>query len=117
MTPIEVVGWALVHSLWQGALVATALTALLRIVPPRAARARYALGVTALVLMPALPLGTALRLRDVAPPTGQAWTTTVVESAPARALGEGVAVEQASGAPRDARAAGAVAFGSGSFRS
>jgi beta-lactamase regulating signal transducer with metallopeptidase domain len=62
MSAIQTLGWALVHSLWQGALATAGLTSLLAIVPARAARARYALATATLVLMLALPLATALRL-------------------------------------------------------
>src|SRR5688572_25471178 len=67
MSPTQALGWALVHSLWQGAFAATALASLFAIVPARASRTRYALAVATLLLMVALPLGTALRLRGAAP--------------------------------------------------
>ncbi|MBI2381751.1 MAG: TonB family protein [Gammaproteobacteria bacterium] len=77
----ERLGWVLIHSLWQCALVALALYALLRFVPRRYANARYGLAGLALVvsvLAPVLtffllasePVGTALRpasLVDEAP--------------------------------------------------
>lgn len=62
MTAIHALGWALVHSLWQDALLAAGLTSLLTIIPARAARLRYALATAALALMLALPVATALRL-------------------------------------------------------
>ena len=40
MSPTQALGWAIVHSLWQGALAATALASLFTIVPARAARTR-----------------------------------------------------------------------------
>ena len=62
MTVTQALGWALVHSLWQCALAAAALAALLAVVPARAARIRYALAAATLALTLALPIGTLLRL-------------------------------------------------------
>lgn len=88
MTALQAVGWALVHSLWQAVLVAAALAVLLRIVPARAARTRYALALTALLLAVALPLRTALRPRDAAAPRADAASiTTAATRAPAYVLG------------------------------
>src|SRR5438105_109088 len=61
MTVTQALGWALVHSLWQCALAAAALAALLAVLPARAARIRYALAAVTLALTLALPLGTWLR--------------------------------------------------------
>ncbi|HEY6159319.1 MAG TPA: hypothetical protein VIV88_17870, partial [Gemmatimonadales bacterium] len=76
MNVTEALGWALLHSVWQCALAAAALASLLAIVPVRAARTRYALAVATLILMLAVPVGTALRLR-AAPP----WVAAVVAPA------------------------------------
>ena len=62
MTTTQALGWALVHSLWQCALAPAGLASLLSILPSRAARVRYALATATLVLMVAVPLGTALSL-------------------------------------------------------
>ena len=67
MSAIHTVGWALLHSLWEGALAAVALTALLAIVPSREARLRYALATATLVFMALLPLATALRFHAADP--------------------------------------------------
>ncbi|HYO51699.1 M56 family metallopeptidase [Archangium sp.] len=48
-------GWALLHLLWQGALVAAALAVALRVLDRRAASVRYLLACGALALMLALP--------------------------------------------------------------
>ncbi|MFP2963552.1 transcriptional regulator, partial [Myxococcus sp. 1LA] len=53
---MESLGWALLHSLWQGTLVALLLAAALLTVGRRAAHARYALACGALVLALALPV-------------------------------------------------------------
>lgn len=80
MNAIYALGWALVHSLWQGALAAAALASLLPMLPARAARARYALATTTLILMVALPLATALRLPVAAPWTADGESVTSVVS-------------------------------------
>ena len=67
MTATQALGWALVHSLWQCALAAAGLAWLLSILPSRAARIRYALATATLVLMVAVPLGTALSLHEASP--------------------------------------------------
>ena len=69
-------GWALVDSLWQDALAAAGLAALLALIPVRAARARYALATLTLGLMLALPLTTALRVSGASPSTGDVVTAT-----------------------------------------
>src|ERR671922_209693 len=70
MNMTEALGWALLHSLWQCTLVGAALASLLVIIPARAARTRYALAVTTLILMLAVPGATAVRLRAAAPTVG-----------------------------------------------
>ena len=83
MTTTQALGWALVHSLWQCALAAVGLASLLSGLPSRAARIRYALSTGTLVLMVALPLGTALSLLGRSP-----WTpdSTAGVLAPASTL-------------------------------
>jgi beta-lactamase regulating signal transducer with metallopeptidase domain len=54
-------GWALLHLLWQGTLVAAVLAVALRLVDRRAAAARYLLACGALVLMLVLPALTGWR--------------------------------------------------------
>ena len=56
---LQSLGWALVHLLWQGALVALALAVALRIVDRRAASLRYLLSCGALALLLVLPVLTA----------------------------------------------------------
>src|SRR5216110_1088771 len=62
MSAIHTLGWTLMHSLWQCAVAAAGLAALLTVVPARAARSRYALSVATLLVMLALPLATGLRM-------------------------------------------------------
>ncbi|MCP3099236.1 M48 family metalloprotease [Myxococcus sp. K15C18031901] len=58
---LESLGWALLHSLWQGTLVALGLGLALATVGRRASNARYALALGALVLAVALPVATGAR--------------------------------------------------------
>lgn len=78
----DAAGWALVHSLWQGALVAVLYACFAALVPRRAAGVRYAGGVAALLLLLLLPVLTAglsphtrrdLFARESVPPEG-AWS-------------------------------------------
>ncbi|GAP65084.1 peptidase M56 BlaR1 [Mizugakiibacter sediminis] len=59
---VHVLGWTLLHFLWQGAAVG-ALYALVRMRVPRG-RARYALGMAALAVLACCPLLTGWRLLD-----------------------------------------------------
>lgn len=68
---IQAVGWALVHFLWQGILVAAGLAAGLALMKNRSASARYALGVATLVVLVALPVVTAFRSYEPASPIAQ----------------------------------------------
>src|SRR5881397_771529 len=74
MTPA--LGWALVDSLWQDALAAAGLAALLALVPVRAARIRYAFATLTLAMMLALPLATAVRLSGTSPQISDVVTAT-----------------------------------------
>ena len=53
---LEVLGISLVHSLWQGGLVAAGLWLVLRLAGPSAVRVRYAASLLALVALLALPV-------------------------------------------------------------
>ncbi|RKH02262.1 M56 family metallopeptidase [Corallococcus sp. CA047B] len=75
---LESVGWALVHLLWQGVLVAVALALALRWVGGRSANLRYALACGALGIMLALPVATAWRHASRAPDARPARTTAFV---------------------------------------
>ena len=93
---LDAAGWALVHSLWQGALVALAYACFAALVPRRAAGLRYAGGVAALLLLLLLPVLTAglvrhtqrgLLARESATPEG-AWPDTGSGSARAPRAGK-----------------------------
>ena len=59
-----VLGWTLIHFLWQGTAIALALAMALAVLPRRAARIRYAAGCFALLLMLIVPAVTAWQLAD-----------------------------------------------------
>lgn len=59
---VHVVGWTVVHSLWQGAVVAIAAALALAVVPRRAVRVRYAILSLACIANLAAPLATAVTL-------------------------------------------------------
>src|SRR5437773_3794388 len=82
MITTHALGWALVDSLWQNAVAAAGLAALLAIIPVRAARTRYAVAIVTLALMLALPAATAVRLSEMSP-----WTSDVVTATSAVAPG------------------------------
>src|SRR5438477_1462345 len=76
MIMTQALGWALVDSLWQDALAAAGLAALLALVPVRAACIRYAFATLTLALMLALPLATAVRLSGTSPQISDVVTAT-----------------------------------------
>ena len=57
----QAIGWALLHLLWQGAIVAGILAAALALLSRRSANVRYAVSCAALVLLLALGVATAYR--------------------------------------------------------
>src|SRR4051794_15646766 len=59
---VQVIAWALIHFLWQGALVGLAAAGSLSLLKGGSANRRYAVAAGALLLMLALPVGTALRM-------------------------------------------------------
>lgn len=83
---LESLGWALLHLLWQGTLVAAVLALALRVIGRQAAVARYALACGALALMLALPVATFGRHYASAAPASSAEaavSTAVPAPAPA----------------------------------
>src|SRR5213075_47524 len=81
-------GWALVHLLWQGVLVAAILAAVLALMQRRSANARYLAACGALVLLLALGAGTAVHVyqpavADVSVATGLDGLKPVLHSASA----------------------------------
>ena len=93
---LDAAGWALVHSLWQGALVAGLYACFAALVPRRAANVRYAGGVAALgllLLLPVLTAGLSVRAprglfaRESVPPEG-AWSDSGAASGRALRAGK-----------------------------
>jgi beta-lactamase regulating signal transducer with metallopeptidase domain len=82
---VQPLAWALLHSLWQGALVALALFGLLAALRRRPPTIRYALSLAALALLGALPSYTFWRLSTAAPETAVTARTAAVESVAAAA--------------------------------
>ncbi|HEX7318678.1 MAG TPA: M56 family metallopeptidase [Pyrinomonadaceae bacterium] len=102
---LDAAGWALVHSLWQGALVAALYACFAALVPRRAANLRYAGGVLALLLLLLLPVLTAglsphtrrdLFARESVRPEG-AWTDPGGASARAPRAGNVLAAHAPDG--------------------
>ena len=81
---LDAAGWALVHSLWQGALVAAAYACFAALAPKGAAGLRYAGGVAALALLLLLPVATGLASAGAA---RGATPTPTPRRAPTCALG------------------------------
>lgn len=70
MSLVEMVGWSLIHSLWEGAVIALALAVVLRLVNPRRSTVRYLASVLSLLLLVLLPPLTTLRMDSVDPVLG-----------------------------------------------
>jgi beta-lactamase regulating signal transducer with metallopeptidase domain len=103
----DAAGWALVHSIWQGALVAAAYACFSAVTPRAGANVRYAGGAAALALMLLLPCLTAgLNLRTTrglfsrasAAPEG-AWTDSSRERGGAARADKGHAARAATPEP------------------
>jgi beta-lactamase regulating signal transducer with metallopeptidase domain/HEAT repeat protein len=58
---VQILGWTLLHSLWQGALIAAALAAFFFLTAGRSPSLRYWAGLVGLLAMVALPLATAFQ--------------------------------------------------------
>jgi len=64
MTIVELLGWVLLHFVWQGAVIALALGVLLALTRESQARLRYVFSCSALLLMLAATLATATLMRS-----------------------------------------------------
>lgn len=71
---VQVIAWALVHFLWQGALVGLAAAGALAVLGKGRASVRYAVALGALFLLLTCPIVTALRM---APPTSPVMASAV----------------------------------------
>ena len=100
------VSWALIHSLWQGALVAAALAVALAFLRRRSARIRYATACGALLALLVLTVGTALRLAThLAEPGVPASPLPVLEAAGVDATTTGPEFVPAGAVPRGSSSA------------
>ncbi len=79
---IQAIGWALLHLLWQGVLVAAILAAALALLQRQSANARYLASCGALLLLVALGVATAYRAYEPAMPAPmpQAVMTYIINS-------------------------------------
>src|SRR5439155_16890379 len=81
MTPLlDTTGWALIHFVWQGAAIAAATGAILRLLRNHSARARYAVACAGLAVMLAAPTLTARLLIDAARADEREAETTLAEN-------------------------------------
>lgn len=89
---IEVLGWTLLHFLWQGALIGAGFAAIRALLPRERCDARYAVGLSALALLALCPLATFVSLyretmlasaAPAAGPTGAIEATNAVQVAEA----------------------------------
>ena len=76
---VERLGWMLVHFLWQGAVVAVLLAAVLRLLPRVGANLRYIIACSALVMMVVLPAVT-MQFIEVAGPAAEAGPPPLIAS-------------------------------------
>jgi len=59
---MQLIGWTLIHSLWEGGVIALLLAVAFSVTRHSTASVRYVLGMTGLALMVALPIATAARM-------------------------------------------------------
>ncbi|GAB3834856.1 M56 family metallopeptidase [Hymenobacter jeollabukensis] len=93
LTPalVRAVGYTILHSLWQGAVVALALGGLMLVLRRHSAQVRYRVTAAALGLVLLLALVTFVRYYSTALPTSEVAATAVPTVLPAAAEGAGAA--------------------------
>ncbi|MBN8482284.1 MAG: M56 family metallopeptidase, partial [Xanthomonadales bacterium] len=96
---VDLLGWSLVHLLWQGALVGVAFAAMRALVPREQAGQRYAIGLGALGVLAAAPVVTFCSLASsvetislIAPPAVAGASTAVAAESVAGSIESGVSV-------------------------
>jgi beta-lactamase regulating signal transducer with metallopeptidase domain len=82
----QAIGWALLHALWQGAVIAALLAVLLAALSRRSANLRYAVLCAALALIVALGVATAIRCYPASPAISSAPQTVLVDRAAGSAV-------------------------------
>src|SRR5947207_897272 len=85
---IKLLGWSLIHFLWQGAIVAALLAAALPLMRRHTANARYLVACAALLLMAACPVVT--------------WTILSSQSSGPMPAADSVVVARSAGLPTGA---------------
>ena len=110
----QAVGWALLHLLWQGTLVAALLAVVLSALPGRSANLRYALSCAALVLV--VGLGVTTGIREYTHPSTDLHRSTAPLATPAGDGPEAVTVTPRGGSGVDAGVGVAPSPGSWSER-
>src|SRR5688500_8895787 len=83
--PVQALGWALLHFLWQGALVGALAAGVLALLRDARPQARYAVACIALLACLLLPVATLLRGTNISAPASTAATAVVVDLGPATA--------------------------------
>lgn len=78
---VQLLGLALAHSVWQGALIALACAGADEWLRRASAQARYAVGCAGLLLMLACPVGTLLWLNATTLPVGPAQSVRAIDDA------------------------------------
>ena len=78
---IEALSWAIVHSFWQGAIIAACLALAMFVLRRRSSEARYAAGCVALLLLFVAPMATAITLYEA--PAKPVWVPGVPTPLPA----------------------------------
>src|SRR4051794_9942606 len=73
----QAIGWALLHLLWQGVLVAAILAATLALMKRQSANARYLASCGAMVALLVLLVATAVRAYDPVPAASASFPATV----------------------------------------
>ena len=94
---VQLVGWALIHSLWQGALIAALLGIALTVLRKAPAAWRHIACLIALVAMPVLPLVTSARM-IAQPPAGDIAAEAKTDAGGATARTDRGAIQTASDA-------------------
>lgn len=102
---VQIVGWTLIHSLWQGALIAALLGVVLIALRKAPAAWRHAACLIALVAMPVMPLLTSLQSIRNAPVITSELSTGASEL-PAAPAGQVAAPQRAAEPPTRSEATG-----------
>lgn len=83
---VRAFGWSLLHFVWEGAVVAILLAAVLKLLHAQSPQLRYTVACCALVLMTILPLITSGYLAITSHVMDHAVTYSIAEKSPAMAL-------------------------------